>query len=158
EGEFPMTLSDLASLGSFISGLAVLVSLVYLSIQTRQNAKHTQALVSQSRVSQVMSANQIVAQNGELADIVRRGNRGEPGLSDEEGHRFFMWMMAAFMTVEDHYRQYKAGLIDKARHQGLVDRMVLSFRFPGYRASWNLQRNGFDADFRAFMDDLMAKA
>ena len=41
-----MSLSDLASLGSFLSGIGVLVSLVYLSLQIRQN---TRAVRSQSQ-------------------------------------------------------------------------------------------------------------
>src|SRR5476651_1123571 len=32
-----MTLADLSSLGSFISGVAVLISLIYLGLQVRQN-------------------------------------------------------------------------------------------------------------------------
>ena len=35
-----MSLSDLAALGSFVSGFAVLASLIYLALQTRQNVKH----------------------------------------------------------------------------------------------------------------------
>jgi hypothetical protein len=31
-----MSLSDLASLGSFVSGFAVLISLIYLALQVRQ--------------------------------------------------------------------------------------------------------------------------
>ncbi len=153
-----MTLSDLASLGNVISSLGVLVSLVYLGIQTRQNSKHTQALVSQGRVAQVLSSNHGLAEKGDLANIVRRGTFGEPDMTADEGYRFYIWMLSAFMTVEDHYRQYKAGLIDAARHQGLIERMTGSFRMPGYRAQWSMQRNGFDADFRGFMDDLVAKA
>ena len=34
-----MTLSDLASIGSLISGIAVLISLIYLSLQVRQAEK-----------------------------------------------------------------------------------------------------------------------
>ena len=34
-----MSLSDLASLGSFVSGVAVLVSLIYLALQVRQPKK-----------------------------------------------------------------------------------------------------------------------
>jgi len=41
-----MSLSDLASLGSFVSGVAVLASLIYLALQTRQNVKHTRALLN----------------------------------------------------------------------------------------------------------------
>jgi hypothetical protein len=39
--ELLMSLADLASLGSFISGIAVLVSLVYLAQQIRQSTKHS---------------------------------------------------------------------------------------------------------------------
>jgi hypothetical protein len=35
-----MTLSDLSSIGSLVSGIAMLVSLIYLAQQTRQNVKH----------------------------------------------------------------------------------------------------------------------
>jgi hypothetical protein len=40
-----MTLSDLASIGSLVSGVAVLVSLVYLSSQVRQTEKNQRALM-----------------------------------------------------------------------------------------------------------------
>ena len=38
-----MSLSDLASLGSFVSGAAVLASLVFLFFQTRQMTSRVQA-------------------------------------------------------------------------------------------------------------------
>jgi hypothetical protein len=47
-----MNLSDLAAIGSLVSGIAVLVSLVYLAQQTRQNSKHTRALIQQGRAIQ----------------------------------------------------------------------------------------------------------
>lgn len=47
-----MTLSDLASLGSFISGIAVLVSLIYLALQVRQAEKNQRAIIHQGRVEQ----------------------------------------------------------------------------------------------------------
>ena len=42
-----MSLSDLASIGSLVSGVAVLVSLVYLSIQVRQADKNQRTLLQQ---------------------------------------------------------------------------------------------------------------
>jgi len=44
-----MTLSELATLGSIVSSLAVAASLIYLGVQTHQAAKHTRALISQGR-------------------------------------------------------------------------------------------------------------
>jgi hypothetical protein len=42
-----MVLSDLASIATAISGLAVTASLIYVGIQTKQNVRHTRALVHQ---------------------------------------------------------------------------------------------------------------
>ena len=43
-----MNLSDLSSIASLVSGIAVVVSLVYLAQQIRQNTKHSQALIQQA--------------------------------------------------------------------------------------------------------------
>ncbi len=42
-----MTLLDFATFSTAISGIAVSVSLIYLIIQTRQNLRHTRALIHQ---------------------------------------------------------------------------------------------------------------
>ncbi len=38
-----MTLTDLASIGSLLSGVAVVISLAYLAFQIRQNTRHQRA-------------------------------------------------------------------------------------------------------------------
>jgi hypothetical protein len=47
-----MSLSDLASLGSFVSGVAVTVTLVFLLIQLRQNNHNQRAIMQQGRSAQ----------------------------------------------------------------------------------------------------------
>jgi len=49
-----MSLSDLAALGSLVSGLAVLGSLIYLSVQVRQATKHQRSLMMQGRATRTM--------------------------------------------------------------------------------------------------------
>ena len=43
-----MTLSDLASIGSLISGVAVLISLIYLALQVRQSDRNQRTLLQQT--------------------------------------------------------------------------------------------------------------
>jgi hypothetical protein len=43
-----VTISDLGSIGEFVSAIAVLVTLAYLAIQTRHNAVATRAQIRQS--------------------------------------------------------------------------------------------------------------
>jgi hypothetical protein len=50
-----MSLSDLASLGSFVSGFAVLISLIYLSLQVRQTKRNQQIAIRHSRASRIVA-------------------------------------------------------------------------------------------------------
>jgi len=44
-----MSLSDLAAIGSFISGIAVFMSFIFLSLQLRQANRNQRSLMQQSR-------------------------------------------------------------------------------------------------------------
>src|SRR5689334_6518225 len=48
-----MTLSDLAAVGSLVSGVAVLVSLVYLALQVRQSERNQRAVLNQGYITRV---------------------------------------------------------------------------------------------------------
>lgn len=48
-----MSLTDLASLGSFVSAVAVLISLVYLSLQVKQAERNQQASIRATRVTRI---------------------------------------------------------------------------------------------------------
>jgi 3-hydroxyisobutyrate dehydrogenase-like beta-hydroxyacid dehydrogenase len=72
-----MSLSDLSSIVGVISGLAVLGSLIYLAQQTRQNFKHTRALIFQGTAELALSQFHALAEP-ELATAIIIGNGGTP--------------------------------------------------------------------------------
>ena len=46
-----MSLADLAAIGSFVSGIAVVISFVFLGFQMRQNTKAMKAAASQAHAA-----------------------------------------------------------------------------------------------------------
>src|SRR5476651_1047067 len=46
-----MSLSDFATFSTAVSGFAVTASLIYLALQTHQNATHTKDLIHQGRIT-----------------------------------------------------------------------------------------------------------
>ncbi|HUO89129.1 MAG TPA: hypothetical protein VMU08_08140 [Rhizomicrobium sp.] len=153
-----MSLSDLASLGSFVSGVAVLISLVYLALQVRQSRQHTAAQISQARVHAGMQNQELYIQGPGVPDLVLRVAQGGGDMTDADWMRFHFLLSNSFVMVEDEFRQFKAGLISAERHNGFVRRFSASFQNPAYRAAWTMQREGFEPDFRAFMDSLVQQA
>jgi hypothetical protein len=153
-----MTLSDLASIGSLVSGVAVLISLIYLAQQTRQNSKHTKALIHQGRMVQGVDALNAIAGDATWMEAVMRGRNGDQTLDDVQAARCWFAQLANFYSAEDLFLQHQEGLIGESRHQGFVTRMRRAFSSPGVRASWTMARGIYDTDFEAFMDDLMREA
>lgn len=56
-----MTLEDLGNLGEFLGAIGVIVTLVYLAVQVRQNTRMMRANVRQARPVDVMTLLQAVA-------------------------------------------------------------------------------------------------
>src|SRR5215469_7153616 len=97
-----MSLSDLASLGSFVSGFAVLVSLIFLyfqlhqlSQQVRQAEKKQQASIRQTRTTQNMD---VVTKGTEFstAEALSGGYRGDENISEINVMQFYQYCRAAF--------------------------------------------------------------
>jgi hypothetical protein len=152
-----MTLPDLAAIGSLISSVAVLASLVYLNQQIRQNTKHSRALIQQGR--SLGSSNYLVQQalDPSLTEIVGRGDAGDPTLNPVQIGRYMYMTIAFFFLVEDLFYQHQDGLIDTERHSGTTNVLRLRFQSPGFRAAWTAMRLQFGPVFMAFLDGLMAE-
>ena len=71
-----MSLMDLASIGSFMSGVAVVVSLVYLALQVRQAQKNQRALMQQGRAARICDLLLRLSEPS-MASTYRKALRGE---------------------------------------------------------------------------------
>ena len=75
-------LEQLGNLGDFISGIAVVITLVYLAIQIRQNTRSTK---TQSWQAAVASVSEWTLQGGnspESSRILMEGSRDNEGVSN----------------------------------------------------------------------------
>jgi len=153
-----MTLSDLASLATVISSAAVLVSLVYLSLQIRQNTKHTRAMIQQARNVQIIDGEMLYATDPVLRDIAIRGDAADPSLTGEQVRAYMHFVSGQLMLFEDLFYQYKAGLIDAERHASTISaiRTTKAIR-PGFRAAWEVCKHGLGHEFRAFVERILAE-
>jgi hypothetical protein len=148
-----MSLSDLASVGSFVSGVAVLISLIYLGLQTRQNVLHTRALIQQGRSGQVGAMLGLIAADPSLAELMVRAGRDT--LTDADIIRVSYWYYAMFINLEDQVHQHERGLIDDDRYYSTLEGARETIRSPSGRIAWKLLGNRFNPRFRKIMDDLM---
>ena len=152
-----MALSDLASIGSFVSGVVVFVSLIYLSLQVRQAEKNQQASIRQGRTDRVVEIN-LKFSDPAVADAVDKGMTGAEDISRTELRQFRGFFRASFYNAEDSFYRHKEGLLNEAAFASYIASQRSAFILPGYRAAWKLTRNIFQAEFVEFMDKLLGEA
>ena len=151
-----MTLSDLASIGSLISGVAVLISLVYLGLQMRQSARHSQALIQQGRASRTM---EILTRWAEFdwSDGMDACLNGSPDVNARDLRRFISLMRAYFVNYEDSFIQHCEGLLEGAAFANVEAALRTTMTGPGHRAAWQVVRDAFDRAFQDYMDGIIAE-
>jgi hypothetical protein len=157
-----MSLSDLASLGSFISGAAVLLSLIFLyyqlrqlSAQVKQTEKYQQTLVKQARTTRVMEVNARLA-DADFASVNLRVMTNAKNLTLAEWSRFNAHARAIFQNGEDTYSQHRRGLLHADDFDGFVRALGWTFRGPGLRVAWKTHRASFPEPYAAFVDEIVA--
>ena len=149
-----MTLSDLASLGSFVSGIAVLVSLVYLSLQIRQNTKHSQALIQQGRAARISDSALRVAEL-RADDGLNGCFEGVPEAGAKDVSRFLNVARAVFISAEDSFVQAEEGLLGPIAWESYKVSVRGGMGSPGMAAAWIMTRDMYEPKFRAFMDNML---
>ena len=134
-----MTLSDLASIGSFISGIAVLISLIYLSFQIRQNTLSQHATARQ-HVQGFMRQHQKLLMDPGLASIFLRGLNGQEGMTEVELMQYHA-MVRDWISFHEESKWLGArGMLDSEARSSADGGLRVMLRYPGFRAAWRLSR------------------
>src|SRR5215831_4516076 len=150
-----MSLSDLAALGSFVSGVAVLISLIYLALQVRQAERNQQIAIRHSRATRIVELHLALADLA-VADAWLHGSGSPQEITQTELGQFYNLCRALFFHFEDSFYQREEGLLNDDAFQTVVAGARLSARSPGWRAAWRIARPNFGGRFLDFMDGVVA--
>lgn len=144
-----MTLDQLAALGEFVGGLAVLATLVYLAIQTGQvkrmslNAAYDKGADAWREVLQPLI---------DHAELYRRGARAFPELPGTERHKFAMLMHQLFAYLENAHAKHRSRVIDPVEWERLDYLIRWYLASPGIAAWWARDGALYTAPFGAHVD------
>jgi hypothetical protein len=134
-----MTLSEIASIATAISGFVVTISLIYVAIQTQQNVRHTRALIHQGTAART-TALLLGSMNAVAAAVWIEGNGGTPTPELIRKRQFHQHCGTAMIAMEDYFSQHEEGLLsDEQFARGSATFREL-MKEPGVRAYWLRQK------------------
>ena len=134
-----MTISDLATLSTAVSGFAVTASLIYLAIQTHQNTRNTRALIHQGAAARTASILLGLMSTDNCAAWIAC-NGGNPTPQIVRQRQFAYSCMIAINALEDQYLQHRDGLLSEEQYGRVCEEFRGLLREPGLRAFWRNYR------------------
>ncbi len=150
-----LTIQDLGSLGEFFGSIAVLVTLVYLAFQMRQNTMAISAQVEAARTSSLMNLGSNLMQPGTVEAFVE--DMAEETTTNDFRRAVSCRLM--LQNLEWQFDQARRGVMpgfSADRVAGTVGSYFTMFRSFG--EIWEGQKTNYRPDFVEWVEEQRSKA
>ncbi len=154
----------LGNYGEFLGAVAVVVTLVYLSIQVRHGKEATEANTKSLNLQAYQSwqaANlqiNMAISNPSLSEIVMRGNGDSSNLTSETCVAFGLIYLSLFQMAQSADYLYRAGLLDQELWDAEMDRAAAFLRIAGVRQWWDAGgKTNLTRRFVEFLESIQTK-
>jgi hypothetical protein len=153
-----LDLDALGNIGDFLGGIGVVITLVYLAFQIRQNTNVVQISTASSRAEQRANMSAFVAQSPEINRIFWAGLEEPESLSQAE-YRYFESIFATyFQGITSGFDLYREHAVSVAEWETIVASLEWVVTKPGWKRYWETWRSNYPTDFSALVDDLVRKS
>jgi hypothetical protein len=143
---FHMTLSDLASIGSFVSGVAVLISLVYVAVQIRQAERNQRTLLQHGTSTRAV---ELVRHWSDpyIAEAYVKMLSGDQNLTAVEAFQLSIQFRTSLLSWQDSFLLQRASLIDSLQLESTLRTFRVLLAQPVLRALWTMSKATFSPEF-----------
>ena len=152
-----MNLDDLANMGQVIGAIAVVVSLIYVALQIRQNTNAVRSATVQTVHEHFAKWYHLVAADDELAKIIANGLRDYESLSEHQRVRFVAAFMAFLSYSQNAFLKWRQGLLASPLWLGWELVIMNLVCAPGGKAFWKDRAYMFGDEFRRYIDHDLIK-
>lgn len=147
-----MTLEQFYYIGEIAGVIVVTVTLIFLTIQVRQNTKALRSAAAQNAHDMAEAIYHPVVTDAALADLVIRGIRDPDALTEVETARFTSFWQNGFFAMQNWFYQRQQGVLDEGIWVGWFNVLADITQTPGIRRFWAQRRHYFSDDFRTYVE------
>ena len=145
----------LANLGEVVGAVVVILTLIYLAIQIRQNTQ-AQRTENYSRALERLAAMQsMLSQDGETSLIFSKAVLDTSKLTPQERMRFTWSMYEAFGAFEFMFHASRTDAIPDEVWTRWSSGVAWWLSFPGVQSWWHARPFPFTESFAAFVESLL---
>ena len=141
-------IETLGNLGDFLGGVGVIVTLIYLAYQIRQNTKSIRISAFQAAQRDVAQFMDSLATDPELVRIFFEGGRSFPELDQNDRQRYAALMVSLCKRLETIVHEVNAGHIEPNQCEGIIEHCRVTLEQPGAKQWWSEAQFLFNSELR----------
>jgi hypothetical protein len=138
-----------------IGTLVVVISLIYVGVQIKQNTKVARSATRQAITELMIDSNKDVVNDPSLAGAFIKDLKGEK-LDEVDRLRIFSRAYFAMRNWENMHYQYSTGMLTKDEWRGFRLNLAAIFEWKTVRTVWKNEKQFFSETFQKIQDSLIA--
>jgi hypothetical protein len=146
-------IETLGNIGDFLGGIGVVVTLLYLARQIKQNSSSVETNAGHSILKSMSEALRTAAESRQLSGLIVKA-LSDRELDDDELPQFVMWIFSWLRIVEQAYDHYRLGNIPESQWEGQEAHLKSMMRTKVVQEFWNFRRSTFSREFQSYVDGL----
>jgi hypothetical protein len=158
-----MNWDAIGAIGEIVAAAAVLITLIYLAVQIRQNTNQMERSDRAARgqsyqdlLTGLQSHLAPLALDESTSDLFHRGLKNFESLNGLEQFRFNWLMGGHIVTNENVFYQREEGMLSEERSEQLFQSLQWFFVNPGFRSWWkSYPKSTLHPEFVAMLDSYM---
>jgi len=140
-----------ASIAKVVSAIGVIISLIYVGLQLRQNNKNLRS-ATQHAISVSIGQTYRNLQSPDVAKLFLIGIKNFNDLEGEDRLRFSGLMGEFYRNYEDIFVQWINKALDENAWNGQRSAMLDILSQPGSRQWWETRRHWYNTDFVKYLE------
>ncbi len=150
-----LTIQDLGALGELLGSVAVLATLVYLALQTRQNTMAISAQLDATRITTSQTLILASATSNELEAALQADRISDQSI--EQTRRAVYWL-AQFLTHQWNWVHFRQGLLPSFHEPGLARTVAAMFNnFRAFEDWWETAKPRYLPEFVEWVEEQRSK-
>jgi hypothetical protein len=152
-----MSLEQFAWLGAAMSGVGVMLGLVYFSIELRHNTRAVRASSFQQVVNSFAEVSLELAKDKSLVELFVRAAKDYGSLGEIERTQYTYMILSYLRRAESVFFQTEIHMLSSEQWSGIRNSIKAVLTPPGTRICWSEMKDRLNPEFRDYIDKLIAE-
>jgi hypothetical protein len=145
----------IGAVGEVAGAAGVIITLVYLAIQIRQNTKAIRLNTTSSTNEGFRSQAALIGSSIQVAEVYRMGLMEPEKLNLAEGVQFYALLHNQVRGYEEAFYQHTEGALDKRVWAGMHGQMLNTSTLPGFKVYWQDRRDWYSSSFQSQVENVL---